>query len=115
MIPICPGKNEKKRPYSIQFHILFFQGKMGIILYWFEPHLGQIKGGGALRIDQPQAVQVATSSPSIPLIIGPHLAAPQGPVPAPVLRLTASKLFAPAWIAFTIMPLRILLQRQMGR
>jgi len=92
-----------------------FPDKLESYLYWLAPHLGQIKGGGALRIDQPQAAQVATSSPSIPLIIGPHLAAPQGPVPAPVLRLTASKLFAPPWIAFTIMPLRILLQRQMGR
>jgi len=66
-------------------------------------------------MDQPHSLQVSTCSPSIPLIIGPHLAAPHGPVPAPVRRLTISKVLAPDWIALAIIPLRILLHRQMGR
>lgn len=66
-------------------------------------------------MDQPQTVHVSTGSPSMPRTMGPQRAAPQGPVPAPVLRLTASNVLAPAWIAFTMIPLRILLHRQIGR
>jgi hypothetical protein len=64
---------------------------------------------------QPQLRQVTTGSPSMPRTIAPQRLAPQGPVPMPVLLLTISKVLAPAWIAFTTTPLRILLQRQIGR
>ena len=66
-------------------------------------------------MDQPQAEQVSTSSPSMPRTMGPQRAAPQGPVPAPVLRLISWNVLAPAWIALTMIPLRILLHRQIGR
>ena len=66
-------------------------------------------------MDQPHSLQLSTSSPSMPRIMGPQRAAPQGPVPAPVLRLTISNVLAPDWIALTMIPLRILLQRQTGR
>ena len=82
---------------------------------WLAAHLGQVKGSGPLRMAQPQSVQVSTSSPNIPRTMGPHLAAPQGPVPMPVRRLTVSKVFAPARMALSTIPLRILLHRQIGR
>ena len=50
-------------------------GSITITQLWLAPHLGQVKGSVPLRIDQPQSVQVSTSSPNIPRTIGPHLAA----------------------------------------
>jgi len=76
---------------------------------------GQTSGSGPSKIGQPQSVQIVTGSPSIPRTAAPQRFAPQGPVPIPVRLLTISKVFAPAWIAFTTIPLRILLQRQIGR
>jgi hypothetical protein len=44
----------------------------------------------------------------------PQRLPPQGPVPTPVRLLTCSKVFAPACMALTTVPLRILLQMQAG-
>ena len=42
----------------------FFGGKAGAVAccgaYWLALHLGQVSGGGPLRIDQPQTVQIET-------------------------------------------------------
>lgn len=55
-----------------------------------------------------------TGSPSMPRTIVPQRLPPQGPVPTPVRLLTCSNVLAPAWMAFSTVPLRILLQRQAG-
>jgi hypothetical protein len=44
----------------------------------------------------------------------PQRLPPQGPVPTPVRLLTCSKVFAPARIALSTVPLRILLHRHAG-
>jgi hypothetical protein len=50
----------------------------------------------------------------MPRTIEPQRLPPQGPVPTPVRLLTCSKVFAPALMALSTVPLRILLQRQAG-
>jgi hypothetical protein len=50
----------------------------------------------------------------MPRTIVPQRRPPQGPVPTPVRLLTCSKVFAPARIALSTVPLRILLHRQAG-
>ena len=63
---------------------------------------------------QPHSLQLTTASPSIPRTMEPQRLPPQGPVPTPVRLLICSKVFAPAWMAFSTVPLRILLHRQAG-
>lgn len=41
------------------------------LFYCLASHLGQVKGGEALRIDQPHSRQVSIPSPSIQRIMGP--------------------------------------------
>jgi hypothetical protein len=117
MFTACPLLSELTSTLILFTSKIYFVAvnRFGSAHYWLAPHLGQVSGGGPFRMDQPHSAQVSTSSPSIPRIIGPHLDAPQGPVPAPVRRLTISKVFAPACITFTMIPLRILLHRQIGR
>jgi hypothetical protein len=67
-----------------------------------------------MRTGQPHSLQFTTGSPSIPRTIEPQRLPPQGPVPTPVRLLTCSKVLAPAWIALSTVPLRILLHRQAG-
>jgi hypothetical protein len=50
----------------------------------------------------------------MPRTIEPQRLPPHGPVPTPVRLLTCSKVLAPALMAFSTVPLRILLQRQAG-
>jgi len=50
----------------------------------------------------------------MPRTIEPQRRPPQGPVPTPVRLLTCSKVLAPAWMALSTVPLRILLHRQAG-
>jgi hypothetical protein len=66
------------------------------------------------RTGQPHSLQLTTGSPNIPRTIEPQRLPPQGPVPTPVRLLTCSKVFAPAAIAFSTVPLRILLHKQAG-
>src|SRR5262245_23101579 len=75
---------------------------------------GQTEGEIAVNTGHPHSLQLTTGSPNIPRTIDPQRLPPQGPVPTPVRLLTCSKVFAPAWIALSTVPLRILLQRQAG-
>jgi hypothetical protein len=75
---------------------------------------GQTCGEIPTKTGQPQSLQLTTGSPNIPRTMEPQRRPPQGPVPTPVRLLTCSKVFAPAWIAFSTIPLRILLHRQAG-
>jgi hypothetical protein len=75
---------------------------------------GQTEGEIAVNTGQPQSLQFSTDSPSMPLTSEPQRLPPHGPVPTPVRLLTCSKVLAPACIALTTAPLRILLQRQAG-
>jgi hypothetical protein len=67
-----------------------------------------------VRTGQPHSEQLTNGSPNIPRTIEPQRFPPQGPVPTPVRLLTCSKVLAPALIALSTVPLRILLQRQAG-
>jgi hypothetical protein len=75
---------------------------------------GQICGEAFVRTGQPHSRQLTTGSPNMPRTIEPQRFPPHGPVPTPVRLLTCSNVFAPALIAFSTVPLRILLQRQAG-
>ena len=75
---------------------------------------GQICGEAPARIGQPHSLQLMTGSPNMPRTSVPQRRPPQGPVPTPVRLLTCSKVFAPARIALSTVPLRILLQMQAG-
>ena len=66
------------------------------------------------KTGQPQSVQLTTGSPNIPRTMEPQRRPPQGPVPTPVRLLICSKVLAPAWIALSTIPLRILLHKQAG-
>jgi hypothetical protein len=65
-------------------------------------------------VGQAHSLQAITGSPSMPRTSEPQRLPPQGPVPTPVRLLTCSKVLAPAWIALSTAPLRILLHRQAG-
>jgi hypothetical protein len=75
---------------------------------------GQTCGEVPTKTGQPQSLQLTTGSPSMPRTIVPQRLPPQGPVPTPVRLLTCSKVLAPAWMALSTVPLRILLHKQAG-
>ena len=75
---------------------------------------GQTCGEVSTKTGQPQSLQLTTGSPSMPRTIVPQRLPPQGPVPTPVRLLTCSKVLAPAWMALSTVPLRILLHKQAG-
>jgi hypothetical protein len=75
---------------------------------------GQTCGDALASTGQPQSLQLMIGSPNIPRTKEPQRRPPHGPVPTPVRLLTCSKVLAPAWIALTTVPLRILLQMQAG-
>jgi hypothetical protein len=75
---------------------------------------GQTWGEFPTKTGQPQSLQGITGSPNIPRTMDPQRLPPQGPVPTPVRLLTCSKVLAPAWMALSTVPLRILLHRQAG-
>ncbi len=71
-------------------------------------------GATLANIGQPHSWQLTVGSPNMPRTIVPQRLPPHGPVPTPVRLLTISNVLAPAWIALSTTPLRILLQRHAG-